>query len=140
LGEALALASDLQRVSIAISAPILTLIGLFGSGTTSAFGQPQQNNTTSAFGQPSAFGANPNTTSAFGAAANPSGGLFGSKPAPTGFGGSAFGSAATPFGGNTSAFGNAANTNAQTGFGSCNIHFDVSDIQLPLASARAMCL
>jgi nuclear pore complex protein Nup98-Nup96 len=95
-------------------------IGLFGSGTTSAFGQPQQNaSNTSAFGSSGGFGANNNTTSAFGATSGSTGGgLFGAKPASGAFGSGSFGSGTTGAFGNTGAFGSTTNTTPQSGFGS----------------------
>ena len=86
---------------------------------TSAFGQPQQNTTTtSAFGTP-AFGQNTNTTSAFGTTGGTTGGgLFGAKPATTGFGGGTFGTGTSAFGSNTG-FGSNTNTTPQSGFGTC---------------------
>jgi len=96
---------------------VLTLLGLFGGGTTSAFGQPQQNNTASAFGTTGGFGSNTGAPSAFGTPAATGGGLFGAaKPATTGFGTNSFGSGTGGFG-STSAFGQNNNTNTGGGFG-----------------------
>ena len=91
--------------------------GLFGSGTTAAFGQPQQNTAASTFGTPSAFGSNTSNTSAFGPATNTGGGLFGSKPATSGFGTGTFGTGTTGFG--SAGFGSATTTTAPSAFGTC---------------------